>query len=119
MTGYGVSNLVGRACLCPTFFLREDDNFVFLKASLKEGKVLKEVLDLYKATSGQTVNMDKFEVCFGVFVAQNIRDDIAGLLKVKQVECHEKYLGLPTFAGRCKNDLFFFIKIWFWNKLKG
>ncbi|KAL5571164.1 hypothetical protein UlMin_020761 [Ulmus minor] len=38
---------------------------------------------------------------------------------VRLVDCHDKYLGLPTFAGKYKRDLFGFIKSRVWNKLKG
>ncbi|KAL5554391.1 hypothetical protein UlMin_041792 [Ulmus minor] len=44
---------------------------------------------------------------------------MADFLGVKQVECHKKYLGLPTFVGCCKKDLFAFVKNKVWNKLKG
>ena len=42
---------------------------------------------------------------------------MADFLGVKQVECHKKYLGIPTFVGRCKKDLFAFVKNKVWNKL--
>ncbi|KAL5565174.1 hypothetical protein UlMin_028338 [Ulmus minor] len=38
---------------------------------------------------------------------------------VRLVECHDKYLGLSTFAGRCKRELFSFIKSIVWSKVKG
>ena len=41
-------------------------------------------------------------------------------LGIKQVGCHERYLGLPTFAERCKRIFFFgFIKDTVWKKVKG
>ena len=65
------------------------------------------------------MNFDKSEVCFGKNVLVSIRDEVTDFLQVKQVECHKKYLGLPTFAGRCKKDLFLFIKNKVWDKLGG
>ena len=34
-------------------------------------------------------------------------------------ENHLKYLGLPTFVGRLKRQVFDFIQEWVWKKLKG
>ena len=96
-----------------------DDNFIFLEAKKEECKALKEVLDLYEAASGQMVNLEKFEACFGKDVEVSRKGYLADFLKIKVVECYEKYLGLPTFVGRCKRDLFRFIKKRIWDKLKG
>ncbi|KAL5555894.1 hypothetical protein UlMin_038130 [Ulmus minor] len=84
--------------------------FLFLLCSEEDAKVLYDVLKFYGDASGQLVNFDKFEVCFGKHVPNCIRNEVADFLQVKQVDCHEKYLGLPTFADRCKKDLFLFIK---------
>ncbi|KAK3220991.1 hypothetical protein Dsin_014961 [Dipteronia sinensis] len=44
---------------------------------------------------------------------------LADTLGVWLVDCHEKYLGLPSFAVRCKRKLFSDITCRIWNKLKG
>ncbi|KAL5539549.1 hypothetical protein UlMin_045342 [Ulmus minor] len=38
---------------------------------------------------------------------------------VRLVDCHDKYFNLPTFVGKCKRELFSFIKSRVWNKVKG
>ncbi|KAL5551436.1 hypothetical protein UlMin_001612 [Ulmus minor] len=96
-----------------------DDSFIFLEAKKEECEALKEVLDLYEAASKQMVNLDKSEACFGKYVEGSRQDSVVDFLKIKVVECYEKYLGLPTFAGRCKKVLFRFIKNKVWDKLKG
>ncbi|KAL5577974.1 hypothetical protein UlMin_019673 [Ulmus minor] len=96
-----------------------DDSFIFLEAKKEEYEALKEALDLYEATSGQMINLEKSEACFGKDIEVGRQGYVADFLKIKVVDCHEKYIGLPTFAGRCKRDLFKFIKNRVWDKLKG
>ncbi|KAL5564979.1 hypothetical protein UlMin_028143 [Ulmus minor] len=100
----------GREALTISHLLFADDNFIFMDANKEDAKVLCDVLKFYGDASGQLINVDKSEVCFGKYVPNCIRDEVADFLQVNQVDCHEKYLGLPTFADRCKKDLFLFIK---------
>ncbi|KAL5573838.1 hypothetical protein UlMin_023435 [Ulmus minor] len=65
------------------------------------------------------INLVKSEVCFGKDVDSARRVEVAGWLGVRHVVCHEKYLGLPTFTGRSKKDLFAFIKDRVWKKVRG
>ncbi|KAL5574791.1 hypothetical protein UlMin_016490 [Ulmus minor] len=87
-----------------------DDSFMFLDANSSNFEVLSNILNLYCVASGQLVNFEKSEICFGCDIGANIQRDLAGFFGVRLVECHDKYLGLPTFAGKCKRDLFSFIK---------
>ena len=90
-----------------------------MDANKEDAKVLCDVLKFYGDASGQLVNFDKSEVCFGKCFPNCIRNEVADFLQVNQVDCHEKYLGLPTFADCCKKDLFLFIKNRVWDKLGG
>ncbi|KAL5560150.1 hypothetical protein UlMin_036361 [Ulmus minor] len=109
----------GRGTLTISHLLFADNSFIFMDANKEDAKVLCDVLKLYGDASGQLVNFDKSEVCFGKYVPNCIRNEVADFLQVNQVDCHEKYLGLPTFADRCKKDLFLFIKNRVWDKLGG
>ncbi|KAL5565122.1 hypothetical protein UlMin_028286 [Ulmus minor] len=109
----------GRGNLTISHLLFADDSFIFMDANKEDAKVLCDVLKFYGDASGQLVNFDKYEVCFGKYVPNCIRNEVADFLQVNQVDCHEKYLGLPTFADRCKKDLFLFIKNRVWDKLGG
>ncbi|KAL5553514.1 hypothetical protein UlMin_040915 [Ulmus minor] len=92
---------------------------MFLAANRSNFGVLYDILRLYCAASGQSVNFDKSEICFGRDVLLPVQQDLANLFGVRLVDCHDKYLGLSTFVGRCKLDLFNFIKSRVWNNVKG
>ena len=47
------------------------------------------------------------------------KNALQGRLQIKAVECHSKYLGLPTYVGRSKQQVFRFIQERVWKKLKG
>ena len=104
--------------LSVSHFLFTDDSFIFLEVKKEECEALKEVLDLYEAASGQMVNLEKSEACFGKDVEASVQTCVADFLNIKVLECHEKYIGLRTFAGRCKTDVFKFIKNRVWDELK-
>ena len=76
-----------------------DDSFMFLTAKRNNFEVLSNILRLYCAASGQSVNFDKSEICFDRDVSIQIQQELAGIFGVRLVECHDKYRGLPTFAG--------------------
>lgn len=47
------------------------------------------------------------------------RKEIVDTLGVREVERHEKYLGLPTIIGPLKKAIFAFLKERIWKKLNG
>ncbi|KAL5560287.1 hypothetical protein UlMin_036498 [Ulmus minor] len=108
-----------RGALTVSHLLFADDSFIFMDANKEDARVLCDVLKFYGDASSQLVNFDKSEVYFGKDVPNSIRDEVIDFLQVNQVDCHEKYLGFPTFAGRCKEYIFLFIKNRVWNKLGG
>ncbi|KAL5579343.1 hypothetical protein UlMin_011785 [Ulmus minor] len=111
--------IFGRNEVTVSHLLFADDSFMFLDANRSNFEALSGILGLYCAASGQIVNYDKSEICFGRDVPLPIQQNLAYSFGVRLVICHDKYLGLPTFAGRCKRDLFNFIKNRVWNKVKG
>lgn len=64
-----------------------------------------QVLSHYQEASGQQVNLDKTKVSFR--------------MRVKTIQSHMKYLGLPVLFGRSKKEIFSIVVNRVWKKLKG
>uniref|UniRef100_A0A803NPX3 Reverse transcriptase domain-containing protein n=1 Tax=Cannabis sativa TaxID=3483 RepID=A0A803NPX3_CANSA len=96
-----------------------DDSFVFLNAKEEECDTMKHILQRYSKLSGQQINLEKSEVCMGKRISSSHGQKLATRLGVRLVSHHAKYLGLPSFVGRRKKEVFEIIKDKVWNKLKG
>ncbi|XP_010682933.1 uncharacterized protein LOC104897695 [Beta vulgaris subsp. vulgaris] len=96
-----------------------DDSILFTRAALQECSVVADILSTYERASGQKINFDKSEVSFSKNVDDSRKNDIRSLFGVREVERHEKYLGLPTVIGRSKKMVFTVLKERVWKKLQG
>ncbi|KAL5549649.1 hypothetical protein UlMin_004880 [Ulmus minor] len=96
-----------------------DDSLLFFEAKTIACAALKEALNFYEAASGQAVNLSKSAICFGPNLSEADAVSLTTCLGVPRVKCHEKYLGLPCYAGKNKQGIFSSIKDRVWNKLCG
>ena len=76
-----------------------NDSILFCCANLGEFKVINEVLQIYANASGQCINMEKSLLYFSSNTQGNQREEIVSLLGLKEVECFESYLSLPTLVS--------------------
>ncbi|XP_060964152.1 uncharacterized protein LOC115722573 [Cannabis sativa] len=83
-----------------------DDSLIFLDANLEDSNALKEVLGNYEKMSGQCINFEKIEMCVGCKVSDSVATSLASNLGVTLVKHHTKYLGMPTFVGKNKKQVF-------------
>uniref|UniRef100_A0A803QN76 Reverse transcriptase domain-containing protein n=1 Tax=Cannabis sativa TaxID=3483 RepID=A0A803QN76_CANSA len=83
-----------------------DDSLVFLDANMDECKAIKEVLEKYENLSGQCINFEKTEMYVGCKIDISMAENIAAHLGVSLVKNHTKYLGMPSFVGRNKKQVF-------------
>uniref|UniRef100_A0A803QP43 Reverse transcriptase domain-containing protein n=1 Tax=Cannabis sativa TaxID=3483 RepID=A0A803QP43_CANSA len=83
-----------------------DNSLVFIDATMEESTTLKEVLATYEKLSGQCINFEKTEMCVGGKINDSIATALASNLGVTVVKNHTKYLGMPTFVGRNKKQVF-------------
>ncbi|KAL6526559.1 hypothetical protein OROGR_015649 [Orobanche gracilis] len=96
-----------------------DDSIIFFRDNLEEAEVIKKILADYQQVSGQLINLDKSELSFSRNVLEDRKIALKGRLQIKAIESHSKYLGLPTFVGRSKHQVFNFVQERIWKKLKG
>ncbi|KAL5800554.1 hypothetical protein ACOSQ4_033438 [Xanthoceras sorbifolium] len=82
-----------------------DDSLLFFKANFAKCVAIKNILQVYETISSQAINLVKSTVCFSRGSLDSTHSLLANVLGVPLVQCHEKYLGLPSFVGRSKKSL--------------
>ena len=96
-----------------------DDSLMFCNARGSKAQKLKDVLVSYSNASGQVINFDKSSISFSPRVSENIRQEIKDILEVREKESDSKYLGLPSFVGRKKKEVFAYLRERVWSKIQG
>ncbi|KAH9679785.1 phosphopantothenate--cysteine ligase 1 [Citrus sinensis] len=69
--------------------------------------------------SGQLFNLDESSTFLSPSVQNRTKEELKALFQLNVVSHHEKYLGLPSMAGRRKHHFFSMIKTRVLNKIKG
>ena len=87
-----------------------DDSILFCKAGAKDSRILKQILQTYEEVSGQKINTEKSSIFFSPNTSQEVKDEIFDTLGLMQDSRHMRYLGLPSFIGRSKKQVFFILK---------
>jgi hypothetical protein len=83
-----------------------DGCIVFSEASQGGADRLVEVLDSYHQGSGQLVNRDKSAIFFSRNCSPEMKQVVSQRLDIQNEALAERYLGLPTAAGRNLSDSF-------------
>ncbi|KAL4323307.1 hypothetical protein GQ457_11G024900 [Hibiscus cannabinus] len=86
-----------------------DDSVVFVRNSVQEVSRLKEVLNIFAASSGQRINFDKSTIFFSPNTPTAHRRQISSVLGVSEVFDPGIYLGVPLKIGKNKTDAFGFV----------
>lgn len=83
-----------------------DDSLLFFKATDLEAQEIKNCLTCYSSASGQLVNYDKSSIMFSANTSPGLCLHVATVLGVTQSGDFGRYLGLPSFLGRNKTQVF-------------
>ncbi|XP_050217409.1 uncharacterized protein LOC126668246 [Mercurialis annua] len=94
-----------------------DDSIIFARASEKEAKEIQSIIKCYEDASGQVINFNKTAISFSRNISMRAKRGISNLLRVRSVVHHDRYLGLPTFVGRSKREIFNIFLERVWKKL--
>ena len=81
-----------------------------MRASEVKVENMMDILSIYEASSGQKLNMDKSEVSFSRNIELEKKNLFQMKLSFKAVDEHGKYLGLPTYIGSSKKQVFHVIQ---------
>ena len=84
-----------------------------------ESRELKYLLQKYEDASGQKINIDKSSIFFSPNTTPEVKEEIFATLGPMQDSRHSKYLGLPSFIGRLKKQVFSILKERIGQKLVG
>ncbi|KAL0408351.1 UNVERIFIED_CONTAM: hypothetical protein Sradi_1769500 [Sesamum radiatum] len=100
--GVAISHLVPR--ISHLFFT--DDTLIFYEATREAVNCVKHILNQFEAASGLRINAQKSAMVVSKNVNNNLKKKMAGILGVRLVTKHDKYLGLPTIIGKSKREVF-------------
>ncbi|XP_057803087.1 uncharacterized protein LOC131018376 [Salvia miltiorrhiza] len=89
-----------RSMLFPTHLLYADDILIFCKASIRNAKTIKHILEYYGELSGQVCSLEKSRIYFAKGVSSSMKRGINQVLNFTQGNDHITYLGAPLFVGK-------------------
>ena len=95
-----------------------DDSLLFVKASSYGANQLSSLMESYCNASGQRINLSKSSVFFSKGCPSLLKTEVKNALNITNESLSDRYMGMPTDVGSCKNGTFKFLKDRLWSKVK-
>ncbi|XP_072999916.1 uncharacterized protein [Typha latifolia] len=108
---------IARGASALSHLMFADDLLIFGKARMKEEAMIKDYIDIYCSWSGQAINLEKFAILFSFKIEADRRNQIMALLKFKNLDRKDKYLGNSMLLPRSKIEALSFVISIFKEKL--
>lgn len=96
-----------------------DDCLLFSKVNEEGANTMSEIVKSYCDASGQRVNLSKSSIFSSKGCPNGRKAMIKQKFDVPNEPLSERYLGLPSYVGKSKNDSFKYIKDRLWGKVRG
>lgn len=83
---------------CPmvSHLLFSDDSLVFLEANAQSCSNFLHIVDAFSDASGLSINTQKSSLFFSVNASLGLKEEIKGILGMKEMNAKTQYLGLPA-----------------------
>jgi hypothetical protein len=89
-----------------------DDTLMFLETNAGQAEIIKNIIQRYEEGTCQLINPSKSSMLFGAHYSSAQQEEVMNILAVTTSKVEEKYLGLPTPAGRMGKGKFKSTKEW-------
>ncbi|CAM8950433.1 unnamed protein product [Rhodiola kirilowii] len=96
-----------------------DDSLIFMKITESSIRKVKNLLSDYEYMSGQSINYTKSEAMLSRNASQSLQIYFENTLRVRIVQKHERYLGVPLLLNRQKSQTFQSLVDKVWAKAHG
>lgn len=87
-----------------------DDSYMFFRATPNEARCIKDCLLTYERATGQHVNFQKSCIHFSSNTSADMAEVVSQILQVQITSSSSNYLGLPSYVGRNKEEVFRYVK---------
>lgn len=110
---------INKYCPTITHLFYADDSLLFFKTTNKECRNIKNILGIYEAASGQTINFYKSMFMVSPNTSPEMKTTIRDIIRVPFTDSLGQYPGLPSQNARNKKEIFNNIKDQVWRTLQG
>lgn len=104
------NNLIQGIKVCPNApsisLLFADDSLILFKANKESAEQIQRILQVYEASTGQTINKDKSAAFFSANVQAKDKKDVMCILGIEKEALNERYLGMPIHVGKSRTKTF-------------